>query len=95
MHRPYRGYEKSKHPSFIVRWDLQWKIIDLQRLEAGADLLAAMLAAIERVKTEGWQPESEPSFGCVFIRRAGVRLLMALTPRDPRDDAPQSFSPFR
>jgi hypothetical protein len=95
MHRPYRGYETSKHPSFIVVWDLQWKVIQSQQLAAGADLRAAMTAAIERVQVEGWHSESDPSFGCVFIRRNGERRLLALTPRDPYDESAQSFNPFR
>jgi hypothetical protein len=92
---PFRGYERSKHPSFVAIWDLQWKLIESHQVEASADLRAAMAAAIERVQTEGWQPEDKPRFGFVFIRRAGERRLMALTPRDPHDQRPQSFNPFR
>jgi hypothetical protein len=54
-----------------------------------------MSAAIERLSSEGWQIEAEPRFGFAFIRRDGDRRLLMLTPRDPHDTRPQSFSPFK
>jgi hypothetical protein len=39
--------------------------------------------------------EAEPRFGFSFIRRDGERRLSMLTPEDPYDDRPQSFSPFK
>jgi hypothetical protein len=91
----FRGYEKSNLPRYIAIWDLQWVIIESVLIEAGADLRAAMASAIERVKADGWQSEADAPFGFVFIRRAGERRLMALTPRDPNDKRAQSFNPFR
>jgi hypothetical protein len=54
-----------------------------------------MTAAIERLASEGWETEGKPRFGFVFIRRAGERRLLMLTPRDPHDTQPQSFNPFK
>lgn len=94
VYHPYRGYEKSKDPRYIVQWDLQWKIIESGQPEANVDLRAEMAAAIARATAEGRQAESDASFGFVFIRRNGERRLMALTPGDSHDTRPQSFSPF-
>jgi hypothetical protein len=78
----------------VVLWTLQWQILECQRLEPAADLSGAMAAAIERLSGEGWQAEATPEYGLVFIRRETERRLLMLTPRDPYDTAPQSFSPF-
>jgi len=51
-------------------------------------------SAIERLEAEGWQAEATPEYGFVFVRRGTDRRLLTLTPRDPYDTAPQSFSPF-
>jgi hypothetical protein len=77
-----------------VIFDLQWKIIDRQRLAAFADLRSAMTAAIDRLSQEGWQPEGTPNFGLVFLNRNGIRRLLILTERDPNDTRPQVFSPW-
>jgi hypothetical protein len=91
----FRGYETSKLRRYIAIWDLQWKVIDSHQIEAGADLRAAFTAAIERARAQGWAPEAEAPFGFVFIRNDSERRLMALTPRDPHDNRPQTFNPFR
>jgi hypothetical protein len=54
-----------------------------------------MAEAIDRFEADGWQAEAPPEYGFVFIRRAGERRLLMLTPRDPHDTARQSFSPFK
>jgi hypothetical protein len=53
-----------------------------------------MTGAIERFAGEGWEAEATPEYGFVFIRRAGERRLLMLTPRDPYSTKQQSFSPF-
>jgi hypothetical protein len=74
---------------------LQWQVIESHRLEPGADLFSAMTATIERLAVEGWRAEDEPHFGFVFITKEGDRRLLIVTPRDPFDTTPQSFSPFQ
>jgi hypothetical protein len=90
----YTTYDKTTLPRFIAIWDLQWALIEHTRVAPGCDLSAAMSAAIQRIESEGWQAEGQPTFGFVFIARAGERRLLMLTPRDPLCSAQQSFSPF-
>jgi hypothetical protein len=87
-------YANSETPRYLVIFDLQWKIIDCQRLEASTDLRSAMTAAIDRLTAEGWQSEGSPDFGFMFLNRDGIRRLLILTARDPADTRPQSFSPW-
>ena len=87
-------YAKSKTARYLVVFDLQWKIIECQRLEPLTDLSRAMTITIERLSEEGWLPEGEPRFGFVFLYRDGIRQLLILTERDPADTRPQAFSPW-
>ena len=91
----FPAFNKAPTPRYVVLWDLQWQVVDSQRLEPAADLSGAMAAAIERLEGEGWQAEATPEYGFVFVRRAGERRLLMLTPRDPQDTGAQSFNPFR
>jgi hypothetical protein len=88
-------YASAKTPRYVVLFDLQWKVIEYQRLEPAADLDGAMTATIQRLAAGGWQPESMPRFGFVFLNRNGTRRLLILTGRDPYDLGSQSFSPFK
>jgi hypothetical protein len=88
-------YARSKTPRYLVVFDLQWKIVQCQRLEPLTDLKPAMTATIERLSEEGWIPEGEPRFGFVFLIRDYIRRLLILTERDPADTTPQAFSPFK
>jgi hypothetical protein len=90
----FPAFKRSPTPRFVAVWDLQWSLIECQRLEPAADLSGAMAAAIERVAGEGWQAEATPEYGFVFIRKSGERRLLMLTPRDPHSTTAQSFSPF-
>jgi hypothetical protein len=91
----FPAFNTSTTPRFVVVWDLQWQVIDCQRLEPATDLSGAMAAAIERLQAEGWQTEGSAEYGFVFIRRGADRRLLMLMPRDPYNTAPQSFNPFR
>jgi hypothetical protein len=95
MRYHHNVYAGAKTPRYLVLFDLQWKIIECQRLERSADLAKSMSAALQRLTEEGWQPESAPTFGFVFLNRNGTRRLLILTERDPHDLRPQSFSPFK
>jgi hypothetical protein len=87
-------YATARSARFCVIFDLQWRVLESVRVAPATDLSAAMAAAIERQATNGWQAESSPDFGFVFLRRAGERRLLILTERDPFDRRRQSFSPF-
>jgi hypothetical protein len=88
-------YASANTPRYCVIFDLQWQIIECQRLEPCADLRNAMTTTIDRLSSEGWQPEASPVFGFVFLNRNAVRRLLIITERDPHDSRPQSFSPFK
>jgi len=88
-------YASAKTARYIVLFDLQWKIIECTRLEPASDLHSAMTTAMQRLTGEGWQNESMPRFGFVFLNSNGVRRLLILTERDPHDSRPQTFSPFK
>jgi hypothetical protein len=112
-------YACANSPRYVVFFDLQWQIIECQRLEPAADLRSAMTTTLNRLVCEGWQPEGEPTkmaaavlnprrrarrasatdgpsnFGFVFLNRNGTRRLLILTERDPYDEQPQTFSPFK
>jgi hypothetical protein len=97
--RPMSSYrhvcEKATTPRWVAVFGLQWQVIESHRLEPAADLYGAVSAAFERLVTEGWEVEATPKFGFSFIRRDGERRLLILMPKDPHDDRPQSFSPFK
>lgn len=88
-------YTRANTPRYLVLLDLQWQIIECERLEASADLLSAMTATIDRLVGDGWKLESTVKFGFVFLNRNGIRRLLILTERDPLDRRPQAFSPFK
>jgi hypothetical protein len=90
----FPAFNTATTPRYVVVWDLQWQVLACQRLEPAADLAGAMTAAIERLEADGWQAEATPEYGFVLIRRGTDRRLLMLTPRDPYDTRPQSFSPF-
>jgi hypothetical protein len=95
MRYRHNAYTRANTPRYLVLFDLQWKIIECTRLEPAVDLSGAMTGTLNRLACEGWQPESMPRFGFVFLNRNGVRRLLILTARDPRDSSSQAFSPFK
>lgn len=91
----HQVYTNDARPRWVAVYGLQWQVIESQRVEPAADLPRAMAVAIEQLAGDGWQIEAEPRFGFAFIRRDSERRLLMLTPRDPNDTGPQSFSPFK
>jgi hypothetical protein len=88
-------YATAKTPRYIVFWDLQWQVIDCQRLEPRTDLRHAMTTTIERFQHYGWRAESNADHGFVFLSRNDERRLLMITARNPEETDLQSFSPFR
>src|ERR1700735_5851550 len=88
-------YASAKTPRYLVLFDLQWQIIECERLEPSIDLRSAMAPIIDRLVNDGWKLESTIRFGFVFLNRNSVRRLLILTERDPLDRRPQTFSPFK
>ena len=95
MRYHHNVYAGAHTPRYLVLFDLQWKVIECQRLEPGADLPKAMAAATRRLTHEGWHPESEATFGFAFLNLNGARRLLILTERDPHDGSSQAFSPCK
>jgi hypothetical protein len=93
-HYTFPAFKPSPTPRYLVLWDLQWRLLECQRLEPAAELSAAMTATMERLEGDCWHAEATPEYGFVFIRRGADRRLLMLTPRDPHSTAAQSFSPF-
>jgi hypothetical protein len=90
----FPAFKPAPEPRYVVVWDLQWRLLDCQRLEPDADQSAALDATIGRLEVDGWQAEATPEYGFVFIRRGADRRLLMLTPRDPYSTASQTLSPF-
>jgi hypothetical protein len=88
-------YTNCRTARYIVLFDLQWQIIECQRLKSSIDLRNAMTSTIDRLAKEGWTAEGTSKFGFVFLNCAGARRLLILTERDPYDVTPQTFSPFK
>jgi hypothetical protein len=88
-------YASANTPRYVVVLDLQWRIIECERLEPSADLRSAMTSTINRLVSDGWTLESTVKFGFVFLNRNGTRRLLILTERDPLDRRSQAFSPFK
>jgi hypothetical protein len=90
----FSSFDKPTTPRYVVLFDLQWRVIECQRLEPAAEFSGAIAAAIKRLEVDGWQAEGTPDYGFIFVRRAGDRRLLMLTEKDPADSTRQSFSPF-
>jgi hypothetical protein len=90
-HNPFAN---SKVDHYVTVWDLQWGIIDCQRLGSGVDLRSALAAALGRLEHDGWKAQGSADFGFVFIMRGAERRLLTLSARDPYNATAQSFSPF-
>jgi hypothetical protein len=88
-------YASATSPRYLVVFDLQWQVLECQRLESRADLRGAMATTIDRLSSEGWAVEGTEKFGFIFLNRSGVRRLLILSERDPHDRRPQTFSPFK
>jgi hypothetical protein len=88
-------YASANTPRYAVVFDLQWQIVECERLNPSADLRSAMTTTINRLISGGWKLESTMKFGFAFLNRDGVRRLLILTERDPLDRRSQAFSPFK
>ncbi len=69
----FTAYKNDSQPRYIVLFDMQHQVIEVQRLEPASDLSGAMAATIERLAADGWQAEGSADYGSVFVQRAGNR----------------------
>lgn len=70
-------------PRWLVESDLWRTPLASRRLAPGADLWAALQAAVAERHADGWQAECGVDWGFVFINRGGERRLLALEHVDP------------
>jgi hypothetical protein len=87
-------YATATAPRYIIFWDLQWNVIDCQRLEPRSELRHAMNITITRLQCDGWHAESNAAHGFVFLKRNDERRLLMITARNPDDIDLKFFSPF-
>jgi hypothetical protein len=66
-------YAKSTTPRYSVIFDLQWQIIECQRLDPSTDLRLTMTGTIDRLSKEGRQPE----------KHAPIRIRLSKPQRHP------------
>ena len=91
----YAGFFDEHDRGFLVAFDLHWRIIDARRVDPAVGACRALETFITELQTDGWLCEGEPTYGFVFMQRAGQRILVEATPRDPWDKTFQSFNPFK
>jgi hypothetical protein len=72
----FPAFTTATTPRYVVMWDLHWHVIDCQRLAPAADLSGAMTAAVDRLVSDGWEVESTPEYGFIFVRRESERRLL-------------------
>jgi hypothetical protein len=91
----YAGFFDEHDRGFLVAFDLHWRVIEAQRIDPTVGAARALASFILGFETQGWNCEGEPTYGFVFMKRGLERILLEATPRDPRDEAFQSFDPFK
>ncbi len=79
----------------MVAFDLQWKVIEMRRVDPQQSAACALARFVNEYEATGWEAEGDGNYGFVFIHRAGERMLLEITPRDPTDRGPQSFNPYK
>lgn len=65
----FPAFKTASSQRYVVIWDLQWHLIECERLEPAANLSAAMEATMGRLEVDGWEAEATPEYGFAFIRR--------------------------
>jgi hypothetical protein len=80
---PYNPLAASPKPRWLIVWDMQFNLLDSTELAPFCDLVAVMERAAQQRRDAGWCVESDARFGSFFCHRAGVRLLVAISPADP------------
>jgi hypothetical protein len=91
----YVGYLPQTHHGYLVAFDMFWKILESRRIDPALGAQVSLLQFLDEYLRLGWIQENTPRYGCVFMQREGIRILLEATPRDPCRHGPQTFSPFR
>jgi hypothetical protein len=91
----YAGFFDAHNRGFLVAFDLHWHVIEARRIDPAIGACRALEQYIAKFEGEGWYCEGEAAYGFVFMRRGLERILVEATPRNPQDNAFQSFNPFK
>jgi hypothetical protein len=91
----YAGYLPQTHHGYLVAFDMFWTVLESRKIDPSLGAPASLLQFLEEYTRLGWIQENTPRYGCVFMHREGIRILLEATPRDPSQRGPQTFSPFR
>ena len=91
----YMGYLPQTQHGYLVAFDMFWTVLETRKIDPSLGAQASLLRFLEEYSVRGWVQENTPRYGCVFMHRAGIRILLEATPRDPSQRGPQTFSPFK
>jgi hypothetical protein len=91
----YVGFLSATHHGFVVVFDMFWNVLDSHPVDPDIGAQRALEASVSQHESRGWVADCTPRYGFVFMRRDGTRILIEVTPRDPRKRGLQTFSPFR
>jgi hypothetical protein len=91
----YVGYLPKTQHGYLVAFDMFWTVLDSRQIDPARGAQASLLQFLEEYAQIGWIQENTPRYGCVFMHRGGVRILVEATPRDPSQRGSQTFSPFK
>jgi hypothetical protein len=81
--RPCAPLADTRRPHWLTVSDLHRNVIMCKAVPAGSDLREALRCALTQFAAEGWHPESDGTYGFVFVARDTERRLVNLTPADP------------
>lgn len=91
----YVGYLPQTHHGYLVAFDMFWNVLETRKVDPVQGAQASLLEFLNDYARRGWIQENVPRYGCVFMHREGVRILVEATPRNPSQRGSQAFSPFK
>ena len=91
----YVGFLEQTHQGHLVVFDMFWNVIESRRIDASLGAQQSLQCFLAEYAERGWIAENSARYGCVFMHREGIRILVEATPRDPSQGGAQAFSPFK
>lgn len=73
----------TSRPHWLTLSDMHGTRVACETLPIGVDLREALRSALSQCALEGWQAESDGSYGFVFIAKGAERRLLNVTPANP------------
>ena len=84
----------SRHTLWLRVCVVGGAVVSTTVLAAGSDVRRAFLDALERHREDGWTPENEPTYPCVFLHRDQEQRMLTLCQVDPHGGPLRHFSPW-